>query len=260
MKVALVSLDPKWEDKPYNYLLCKQKISIALENSCQLIIFPEMTLTGFSTSIDSITENQDDSRSIQFFQDLAKKGIFIIFGIALMREERATNNLIVVSPNGAILANYAKIHPFSFSGEDDHYDGGTKLGMASLESIQFGLTICYDLRFPELYQALSKTASVIVNIANWPKARINHWHVLIRARAIENQAYMIGVNRVGLDGNGLSYVESSLVVDPEGKEVLLTRIDENVDTFELDSARVELVRKEFPVKVDRKVEFYKQIL
>ena len=260
MKVALVSLNPKWEDKSHNSSLCEKKVNVALESSCDLIVFPEMTLTGFTMNINSIAENQENSPSLQLFQSLAKKGIYIIFGLALTLEGRATNNLIMLSPEGAVLANYAKVHPFSCSEEDKYYVGGEKLGIAPLGDIQFGFSICYDLRFPELYQGLSKTASVIVNIANWPESRINHWYTLIRARAIENQVYMIGVNRVGLDDNDLFYTESSLVIDPRGKEVLLSRIDGNMDVFELDPGRVELARKEFPVKVDRKIGFYKQIL
>ena len=101
------------------------------------------------------------------------------------------------------------------SQEDKFYNEGSGLGVVSLENILFGLTICYDLRFPELCQGLSKTVSIIVNIANWPKERIDHWDTLIKARAIENQVYMIGVNRVGVDGNDQLYEESSLILRAE---------------------------------------------
>ena len=260
MKIALVSLDPKWEDKLNNILLCEEKIRLALENSCKLIIFPEMTLTGFSMNVDSIAENPDDSKSLQFFQRLAREGIFIIFGLVLRKEGRVTNNLIVVSPDGAIIANYAKIHPFSYSQEDKFYNEGSGLGVVSLENILFGLTICYDLRFPELCQGLSKTVSIIVNIANWPKERIDHWDTLIKARAIENQVYMIGVNRVGVDGNDQLYEESSLIIDPEGREVLSSSIDENIKFFKIEPERVGVVRKKFPFKKDRNIALYKDIL
>jgi omega-amidase len=260
MKIALVSLDPKWEDKSSNILLCEKNIRLALENSCKMVIFPEMTLTGFSMNVDLVAENPDDSKSFRFFQRLAKEGIFVVFGMALKREERVTNNLIVISPNGDILANYAKIHPFSYSQEDKFYDAGTELGIVLLENIKIGMTICYDLRFPEIYQGLSKTVSIIVNIANWPKERIDHWNTLIRARAIENQVYMIGVNRIGVDGNDQLYEASSMIIDPDGREVLSSRIGENIDLYEVDPGRVGLVRKTFPFKEDRNIELYKRII
>jgi omega-amidase len=260
MKIALVSLDPKWEDKPNNIVVCEKKIRIALANSCRLIIFPEMTLTGFSMNVDLIAEDPDYSKSLQFFQRLAKEGIFIVFGLVLRKKGGVTNNLIAVSPDGDVIANYAKIHPFSYSQEDKFYNEGSELGIVSLENILFGLTICYDLRFPELYQGLSKTVSIIINIANWPKERIDHWNILTRARAIENQVYMIGVNRIGKDGNDQLYEESSLIVDPEGREVLSSSIDESIKILEIEPERVGLVRKGFPVKKDRNIEMYKRIL
>lgn len=166
----------------------------------------------------------------------------------------------MVAPEGQILANYAKIHPFSYSGEGEYFSGGEKIEYSSINKMLLGFTICYDLRFPEIYQALSRVSQIIVNIANWPENRIDHWNTLLKARAIENQVYMIGVNREGIDDNGIKYFRGSQVFDPEGNIVSPIHTWEDVDIFEIDTGLAQKVRENFPVKADRKSEFYKNIL
>lgn len=166
------------------------------------------------------------------------------------------NKLIVLNNKGEFIADYAKIHPFSYSGEDKIFQAGENLGIANINKVNFGLTICYDLRFPELYQILSQKASVIVNIANWPAKRIDHWKTLIKARAIENQVFMIAVNRTGTDGNGLVYEESSMIFDPEGNCLNPKSTIKDLSVYTIDADITEFIRAGFPVKNDRKVDFY----
>lgn len=262
MKIALVSLDQQWENKAAN----KQKVAATLAliaaryTDIDLVVYPEMTLTGFTMESERIKEAEGSSDTIAFFEEQAKKyGVNIAFGVVLSKGEKATNNLVVVSEQG-VLATYAKIHPFSYAGEDNYYQAGDELKKLTIGGTTIGLTICYDLRFPELYQGYSKDCQVLLNIANWPERRVTHWKALIKARAIENQVFVVGVNRIGKDGNGLQYVASSEIVSPYGEELKGVSLSEEVAVYEIDLGEVAQYRKEFPVKNDRKITLYKDIL
>ena len=225
-----------------------------------LVVYPEMTLTGFTMESQKVKEDELSSETITFFKEQAKKyKVSIAFGVVLSKGEKATNNLVVVSEQG-VLATYAKIHPFSYAGENDYYQAGDELKKLTIGGATIGLTICYDLRFPELYQAYSKDCSVILNIANWPERRVSHWRALNKVRAIENQVFIIAVNRIGTDGKGLQYVFSSHIVSPYGEELKGTSLSEEVVVYDLNLEEVAQYRAEFPVKNDRKITLYKEIL
>jgi omega-amidase len=261
MKVAIVSLNQVWENKNANKERCSKFITRAVEDNADLIIFPEMTLTGFSMNISYIGEDISNSDSISFFKSKAEKNnINIIFGFVLKKGEKALNQLIFVPPNSTAISSYSKIHPFSYSGEDQYFNSGNSLITRNLGTHKMGFTICFDLRFPEVFQALSKKCFSIVNIANWPQNRIDHWTTLLRARAIENQVFMIGVNRIGIDGNNISYVKSSQIVDPEGKIIIPLYSEYEYDLYDYDPDFVKQARTSFPMKNDRKIEFYKRVL
>lgn len=261
MRVALVSLDQIWEDKEANRISCKDYIEKAASLNVDLIVFPEMTLTGFSMNTQLIREKRDQSLTLDFFSNLAKqRGIAVAFGVVFEKQEKATNNLIVLDKKGNLLSSYEKIHPFSFSGENNFYLGGDEIVTCTIDEATVGLTICYDLRFPEIFQALSKTCNVIITIANWPEKRILHWNTLLQARSIENQSFIIGVNRIGLDGNNHRYVRSSSVFDPTGDKLEPTHSYEDMETFNISLENVLSTRESFPVKQDRKIQFYKSIL
>ncbi len=261
MRVALISLDPSWEDRCENEKKIEDALKLIENKGVCWVILPEMTLTGFTMNINKCSENISDSSTINFFSKQAiKYKTSISFGVILKYKTKATNNLITVSPDGEILANYAKIHPFSYVGEDKYYEKGTQLSHTIITDIPVGFSICYDLRFPELFQALSKSCKVIVNSANWPKKRGTHWETLIRARAIENQVFFIGVNRIGIDGNGLEYEKSSMIINPEGEPVSEEVVNDIISIFTIEPSCVDSYRNSFPVKNDRQIELYKQIL
>lgn len=262
MKVALVSLNQSWENKADNKQKVGETLALIAEHctNTDLVVYPEMTLTGFTMESQKVKEDELSSETITFFKEQAKKyKVSIAFGVVLSKGEKATNNLVVVSEQG-VLATYAKIHPFSYAGENDYYQAGDELKKLTIGGATIGLTICYDLRFPELYQAYSKDCSVILNIANWPERRVSHWRALNKARAIENQVFMIAVNRIGTDGKGLQYVFSSHIVSPYGEELKGTSLSEEVVVYELNLEEVAQYRAEFPVKNDRKITLYKEIL
>lgn len=262
MKVVLVSLDQVWENKEENQLKIQKELQLICTSHPDLIIFPEMTLTGFTMESLRFAERKEGSQTIQFFSQWAKKvNCYIAFGVILQTKMNLpTNSLIVLNTEGEIVAQYAKIHPFSYSGENEHYSKGKYLSLFTYNNCKIGLSICYDLRFPELFQGLSKDCSIIVTIANWPKKRVEHWSALLLARAIENQSYMIGVNRIGVDGNGIEYEESSLVVSPSGQYFKGQHLTEYSKMYEIDLAITNDIRMSFPVKNDRQVELYKEIL
>ena len=260
MKIALVSLNQVWEDKNSNLKLCKKYIQNTSSQKIDLIIFPEMTLTGFSNNIDLISEKFKNSETIKNFSNLAKNyNISIIFGIVIEDNEKALNKSIFMDNLGNILADYSKIHPFSFSGEDKYFNAGNKLSIVEFKNFKIGLTICYDLRFPEIYSSLSKECDLILNIANWPSKRVDHWDTLLKARAIENQIFMVGVNRTGIDENNLEYIESSNIFNANGEELEFEKY-EDMKIYDVDLNFTKEFKDKFNTINDRKVEFYKEML
>jgi len=260
MKIALVSLNQIWEDKKKNLLLCEGYIKSAFLQEVDLIIFPEMTLTGFSTNISETAEDRKESETIKKFIDLAKNNnIAILFGVVIKNRKKAFNNSVFINRDGTILGEYSKIHPFSFAGEDRYFRGGTKPVVVNFEDTTIGLTICYDLRFPELYSAYAKESDIIVNIANWPSKRVDHWNTLLKARAIENQLFIIGVNRIGKDNNSLEYMQSSNIFNANGNVEKYEKFDD-MQIYCISKNDTNIFKSNFNTVNDRKIELYKEII
>jgi|SaaInl4_200m_RNA_FD_contig_61_237974_length_2399_multi_5_in_0_out_0_1 omega-amidase len=255
MKIVLVSLNQVWEDKTANLLNCEEYIKHASLNNAELIIFPEMTLTAFSVNTDVISENEENSFTIQSFQELAKKyNITIIFGVVIKEKIKSSNRLYFIDNLGTILDFYKKIHPFSFANEDRYYVGGENIKIVEFNNIKFGLSICYDLRFSNLYhEYLNLKTDCIINIANWPSKRIDHWNTLLKARAIENQQFIIGVNRIGIDGNNLEYCESSNIFNSNGDHVKSLFKYNDMNIYEIDKEFTDNFKERFNTVQDRKV-------
>lgn len=254
MRIALVSMDQKWEDKVANRLQCEQFIKRAADDRADLVVFPEMTLTGFSMDADKIGEKEDRLESLEWFCQMARKtAIAIVAGYVQLAEDgRGMNRSALIAPDGTILCDYAKMHPFSYAHEDEHYIAGNGLGHCTLGETKVGLAICYDLRFGELYQRLGDLNDMIITIANWPSARTMHWSVLLQARAIENQLFMIGVNRTGSAPGALYYEKSSAIFSPFGEPLIPSISDGVYEVYELDIAEVDMVRDALPVRKDRR--------
>jgi omega-amidase len=257
MKIALSTLDQAWENKQENLIACTKLAEKAHENDVELLIFPEMTLTGFSLNTLDIAEESESSNSLHRFADIAKNHkMGVVAGLILKTNNEFQNCAVAFNRNGRQLCQYAKIHPFSITGENQYISGGTKLSVFKFENIRFGLTICYDLRFPLLWTALADKCDCIINIANWPAKRIEHWYVLLQARAIENQVYIIGINRIGTDGNGLQYTESSRAYGPDGTMLSSVVVDESLSIIEIEQSMVEKYQQEFPIRKDRRTTLY----
>jgi omega-amidase len=254
LKIALISLQPEWENKEINLNRCSEHAATASEHGCDLIIFPEMTLTGFSMNAGALSEEAEKSYTISGFSKLATQfKLHVVFGVIMKTDNGAENTAVVISPSGKISASYSKIHLFSLIPEVHHYSAGTEMVTCEIGNRTIGLTICYDLRFPALYQALSETCDIIINIANWPKPRIEHWNILLCARAIENQVFMIGVNRKGTDDHGLEYPKSSMIIDPLGNYIVPLYSERELEIFKINTEDVEKVRSKLPFRKDKNV-------
>lgn len=261
MKIALISLDQKWEDKASNLLRCEELTALAAGVGADLVIFPEMTLTGFSMNTRSIAEDCAQSPTVAAFGRLAREySISAVAGVAIRNGDLAQNTLVAFGNDGAEKARYVKIHPFSFAGEDKIYQRGNRLSKMNMPEFQLGFSICYDLRFPELYSALAKDCEVLINIANWPQKRVGHWKTLLQARAIENQVFVIGVNRTGKDANELEYAASSSVINANGEFVNPIYSENELDIYEISRQELIQFRRSFSTRQDRLPDLYREFI
>lgn len=252
MKVALVSLDPAWEDVLANLETCRARVRRAAELGAGLVVFPEMALTGFSMNATSSAEHVGDSSSIRALADAAvASGVGVAFGMVIHGERRPRNAMVVLDGHGVQRAVYGKVHPFALGGEHEHYEAGDELVVAELDGVAFGLAICYDLRFPELFRAMAADCDALLVIASWPVQRIEHWFALLRARAIESQCYVVAVNRTGADGAGMDHPPSSCVFGPGGESVAAVATDGDIAVFDVDPAVVRAYRSKLPFLPDR---------
>lgn len=239
---------------------CKQAlnyIEAAKTEHAKLILFPEMTLSGIAGKVALMADTEN--KNLAFFQQAASKhSIAIGFGWGKPYKSKLENHYTVIDKNGTILSDYIKLHPFTYGGEDRCFVRGNDYQIFKYQGFQICTFICYDMRFPEIFQAASKDAQLIIVAANWPKARNLHWKVLAQARAIENQVYFAACNCVG-NINHLEYSGDSALYSPEGKNLgslsgksgLITRTIINDVTD---------IRNGFPVKQDRRTAYYKTIL
>lgn len=256
MKIALISLDSVWENKKANLREVEKNIIYVKSKQVEYVVFPEMTLTGFSVNNPELAEDISNSDTIIAFQELAVKyKINIIFGLLTSLKDKICNSCCAINLKGEVESIYNKIHLFSYSNEHKLFKSGTELKSLSWSG-GWGLSICFDLRFPELYQKLSQKNLILINIANWPKQRVLHWKTLLTARAIENQSFMIGVNRVGVDGNALEYEESSYVFSPEGVALQPEVVEGNIKIFDVNIKDAIDYRTKFPIKKDRQIKLY----
>lgn len=256
MRVVLVQPDVVWEDRAANFDRVRMLLDAAPPEPGSLVVLPEMFAVGFSMNVAAIHEGPDRPTE-RFLAELAQRYDACVLGGLVTRapDGRGRNEALAVGPDGQPLTRYAKLHPFRYAGETEHYAPGTSLALFDWQGAVVAPLICYDLRFPEAYRAATaRGATVLVTIANFPTARVAHWTSLLVARAIENQAYVIGVNRCGADPN-VAYPGRSLVIDPKGTLVADAGADEGVVAAELDLAGLAAYRDAFPALQDMRPDF-----
>jgi len=252
MKVAAVQHDIVWEDKAANFTHLAPLVAQAADQGARLVVLSEMFSTGFSMDVERVAEAADGP-STQFLVDQAAAHQVWVCGSLPERDEGQElpyNRLVLAGPEGSV-HRYAKIHPFRYAREHEHYASGDEHVTVDVDGVRTSLFVCYDLRFANEFWMLARETDCYLVVANWPKSRRGHWRALLKARAIENQAFVVGVNRVGRGGR-LDYAGDSAIIGPLGKVLADAGDTETVIVADVDPARVLAVREEFPFLDDRR--------
>lgn len=251
MKVAGIQCDLVWEDPDANHKRLRPLVEEAATGGARLVLLPEMFPTGFSMDTDRVAEPADGP-SAQFLHELARETAAFVggsFACSSADASKPTNRFLLAGPDGEEVT-YDKIHPFTYGGETDAYASGDRAVSFQIDGFSFTPFICYDLRFADWFWDAAETTDCYTVVANWPAPRQSHWDDLLRARAIENQAYVFGVNRVGTGGR-LEYVGASVVYDPFGEVVAKAGAEEVILSAEVRRERIEEIRSRFPFLADR---------
>jgi len=234
-----------WEDKEANLQMFEEKI-FSISQPTEIVVLPEMFSTGFSMQPKKLAEPMDGETVEWMKRIAAKKKIILTGSVIIEADGNFYNRLVWVLPNGQI-GYYDKRHLFAYGDEDQHYTAGKKRLIASVKGWKINLMVCYDLRFPVWSRQQGDFEyDVLIYVANWPERRVLAWTSLLRARAIENQSYVIGVNRTGDDGNKIPYTGESMAVDPMGEILYHKNDEEDVFTVTLDKSHLEKTREKFP--------------
>ena len=243
-----------WEEKSANLRLLEQKIA-GIEEKTEIVVLPEMFNTGFSMRPEALAETME-GETVEWMKRVSRENGIVLTG-SLMIEEAGKyyNRLVWMLPNGQY-GHYDKRHLFAFGEEDKHYSPGNKRLIASVKGWKINLQVCYDLRFPVWARQAPLSSrrgdgggveyDVLIYVANWPERRSHAWKTLLCARAIENQCYVVGVNRVGSDGKNVYHSGNSLVIDPLGQVLYHMADEEDVNTITLQKEMLEDVRSKFP--------------
>jgi predicted amidohydrolase len=249
LKVTIVQPDIIWKNVRGNLDKYTTLLSGAAGKS-DLILFPEMFQTGFCTEPASVCETMDGD-TVRWMKRTAESMKCALTGSMVIRESRRFFNRVIYMDQYANMTWYDKRHLFRMAGEEVNFTAGLERIIVPLKDWRICIQVCYDLRFP-VWSRNRDDYDVLVYLANWPSARMDVWNTLLKARAIENQSYVIGVNRVGTDGNNISYAGESMVIDPKGILADGSPISgEEVKTFSLSWKELHEFRKKFPVLKDR---------
>jgi omega-amidase len=256
LSLTIIQTNLYWEDKAANLQMLEEKIN-SIKEKTEVVVLPEMFSTGFSMKPELLAETME-GETIQWMKRIAAQKKIILTGSVIIEEEgKYYNRLVWMLPNGQY-GVYDKRHRFAYAGEDDHYSAGTKRLIASAKGWKINLLVCYDLRFPVwARQSTLSTGGegeaeydILIYVANWPERRIHAWKTLLQARAIENQCYVVGVNRVGNDGNTIYYSGESMIIDPMGEVLFTKKDDDEVFTISLDKTHLDTVREKLPFLKD----------
>ena len=255
LTISTIQTDLHWENKEANLLMLGEKIN-SLYQKTEIIVLPEMFSTGFTMKAELFAETMD-GLTVQWMKKLSSENRVILTGSLIIEENKKYfNRLIWMMPNGEY-GYYDKRHLFAYGEEDKYYTAGNKRLITSVKGWKLNMQVCYDLRFPVwARQSPSKEEGsiyeydVLVYVANWPERRSHAWKTLLCARAIENQCYVVGVNRVGTDANDIYHSGNSLVIDPLGEVLYHMADDEDIFTVTLEKERLNEVRTKFPFLKD----------
>ena len=252
LSVTLIQSELQWEDIEGNLSMLEDKIR-AIDSRPDVILLPEMFSTGFTMSAARLAESPG-GKTLSWMREMSDSSKALIIGSIIVKEDgRFFNRLHAVEPNGEFQI-YDKRHLFRMAREDDYYNFGSERIIIEWKDWKILPLVCYDLRFP-VWSRNSATGNrmeydLLVYVANWPEARVSAWDSLLQARAIENLAYCAGVNRSGLDGNGISFIGHSACYGPRGEEILLAGKEEVIETITLSHSELNAYREKFPAYLD----------
>ena len=248
MKVTLIQTSLFWEDRDRNLDMFSEKLS-GLQQKTDLIVLPEMFTTGFSMNPESLAETMND-RTFHWMKDKAGSKNAVVMGSIIIKEgDSYYNRLISMFPDGEYHI-YDKRHLFRMGEENKHYKAGSQKVIINYGEWRIRPLVCYDLRFP-VWSRNRDDYDLLIYVANWPESRRHVWRNLLVARALENQVYVIGLNRIGKDGQDLTYSGDSMVVDPKGKIISNTEPHtESIETIEISLKFLNEFRDKFPVGED----------
>ena len=252
MKIAAIQHDICWEDRLATFERVGPLIAAAAGAGARIAVLTEMFAVGFSMDAERIAEPVDGP-SADFLRTQAARHDIWLYASAPERSapgDRARNVGLLVAPDGTI-HRYAKIHPFTYGGEDEVYEAGTETVTVEIDGLRVSLFVCYDLRFADEFWMLAPQTDCYLVCANWPEARRLAWQTLLQSRAIENQAYVVGVNRVG-EGGGLAYAGDSRIVDPLGELLATGARTEALLVADVTAEHVASVRDRFRFLPDRR--------
>ncbi|MCZ2222126.1 MAG: amidohydrolase [Chitinophagales bacterium] len=251
---SLIQTNLYWEDKMANLKMLEQKIN-SIKEKTEVVVLPEMFSTGFSMQPEKFAETMQGN-CVNWMKKIASQKRIILTGSLMIKENNNYyNRLIWMLPNEQF-GYYDKRHCFAYAQEDKYYTAGNKRLITSVNGWKINLQICYDLRFPvwARQQIADKNNQpeydVLLYVASWPQRRNYAWKTLLTARAIENQCYVIGVNRVGEDGNKINYSGDSMIINPLGEIVYSKADDEDIYTISLQKEHLQDVRNKFPFLAD----------
>ena len=249
LNIVLIQSDLVWENPKQNRNNFADKIN-TIQQEVDLVILPEMFTTGFTMNAQSVAETMK-GETVKWMQELAnKKQVAITGSLIIIENNSYYNRLLFVHPSGKI-ETYDKRHTFTLAGEDKIYTAGTDKLIVNYKDWKICPLICYDLRFP-IWARNTEDYDVLLYVANWPKPRINAWNALLKARAIENMSYCIGVNRVGLDNNKHEYSGNSTVYNVLGEKISnITQHKEQIENVVLEKNHIESIREKLQFLNDR---------
>lgn len=257
MIVAGLQLDVGWETPRESFARARVQAARAAAAGARLLVLPEMFSTGFTMNAALAASFAAASREVVV--ELARgHSVWVAAGLAEPGLERPRNACVVVSPAGDELLTYHKIHPFSLAGEERHFEAGDSLSTVDVEGVRVTPVICYDLRFPELFRIAADRTDLFLVLANWPERRGHAWRTLLKARAVDSQAYVLGVNRVG-DADGHPHRGDSALVDPSGSVLAAVAGGEGLVLGEVSAAEVAESRERFGFLADRRPDVYRRL-
>lgn len=256
MRAALIQMNLAWEDWSANHARAAGHLKHAADAGADLAILPEMFATGFSMNVAK-TAQPEGGPTERWLRGMARGlSMHLLAGVAETGTPLPVNSALLVSPEGDV-RRYHKLHPFSNAGEEKVFRGGDRVVTWEFAGARITPLVCYDLRFPEPFRLAAGETDAYAVIANWPDRRRAHWQTLLRARAIENQAFVLGVNRVG-DGEGIHYAGDSAAISPWGETLASAAEIETVLIVDFDPKEVESSRARFSALADRRPESYRR--